>query len=87
MLPPDWLNASNPLPGNASQTVEMELSNAFAATSQAIDFLYPQAYLAQLFKNQTKLAAIPASPQPAPQGVLPLPAPDGTQAGSAQVRR
>lgn len=76
-LPPDWLVSSAPLTTNAIPTIDGHLNAALTDTATRTDALFPQAYLAQLFKNQTKLAAIAApvangqSNMPI-QGVLPL---------------
>lgn len=57
-LPPEWLATTAPLPANINDIVEANLEAAFIDVAARTDRLYPQAYLAQLFKNQTKLATI-----------------------------
>lgn len=75
-LPSDWLASSAALPINATHTIDGQLTAALADTAARTDALFPQAYLAQLFKNQTKLAAIAAPIASATgtstQGELPL---------------
>ncbi|MFK4620059.1 AIPR family protein [Bradyrhizobium diazoefficiens] len=57
-LPADWLVSSSPLPADVNETIEASLDAVFVDLAARTEKLYPQAYLAQLFKNQTKLAAI-----------------------------
>jgi hypothetical protein len=77
-LPSDWLINLSVLPTGMVVRIEAELETALTETTCTADALYPQAYLANLFKNQSKLAEIvatlnaPLSPLVPTQAELPL---------------
>ena len=57
-LPAALVNASTPLPDSISQDIISLVDTVYESLVKNANALYPQAYLAQLFKNQKKLAAI-----------------------------
>ena len=54
----DTVNSSSPLPADIEATVRQYVDEVYAALANEANTLYPQAYLAQLFKNQKKLTEI-----------------------------
>lgn len=57
-LPAALVNGATPLPPDIEAQVEKLVDEAYEDLTSQANTMYPQAYLAQLFKNQTKLAAI-----------------------------
>lgn len=57
-LPAALVNASTPLSNTIEQEITKLVDDVYKRLSKNANALYPQAYLAQLFKNQKKLAAI-----------------------------
>ncbi len=57
-LPAALVNGSMPLPSNIEAQIEKHVNEVYDDLTAQANALYPQAYLAQLFKNQTKLSAI-----------------------------
>jgi hypothetical protein len=57
-LPTAVVNASSPLPADIDATIRKHVGDIYVSLSTQANALYPQAYLAQLFKNQKKLAEI-----------------------------
>ena len=51
-------NGSDPLPADLETTVHMHVDRVYDQLTTKANTLYPQAYLAQLFKNQKKLTEI-----------------------------
>ena len=47
-----------PLPSDVGAQIQKHLDEVYADLTAQANSMFPQAYLAQLFKNQTKLAAI-----------------------------
>lgn len=57
-LPAAVVNGSAPLPSSIAQDVQLTVDDVYNRLSTQANALHPQAYLAQLFKNQKKLSAI-----------------------------
>jgi hypothetical protein len=57
-LPAALVSASTPLPATIAQDIHTLVEDIHSRLSMQANNLYPQAYLAQLFKNQQKLTAI-----------------------------
>jgi hypothetical protein len=57
-LPTAVVNASSPLPPDIDATIGKHVDEIYVSLSNQANALYPQAYLAQLFKNQKKLTEI-----------------------------
>lgn len=57
-LPGPLVNGTAPLSADLAALVATEVASALASTVNAANALFPQAYLAQLFKNQKKLSQI-----------------------------
>ncbi|MDA9449014.1 MULTISPECIES: hypothetical protein [unclassified Bradyrhizobium] len=57
-LPATAVNVSTPLPAAIVQDISKLVDAVYRDLSLETNKLYPQAYLAQLFKNQQKLTAI-----------------------------
>jgi len=54
----DIVNGSSPLPAHIEATVRKHVAEVYGELATEANALYPQAYLAQLFKNQKKLSEI-----------------------------
>lgn len=65
-LPADAVNASSPLPANIDASVLKYVDEIYDDLTTQANALYPQAYLAQLFKNQKKLTEITKAVRSAP---------------------
>jgi AIPR protein len=57
-LPAAIVNASSPLPPDIEASVSKHVDEVYAELKTQANALYPQAYLAQLFKNQKELTEI-----------------------------
>lgn len=57
-LPSALVNGSIPLPATIDQDITRIVDSVYVSLSTQANALYPDSYLAQLFKNQKKLAAI-----------------------------
>ncbi len=57
-LQPAVVNASSPLPADIEAIVRAHVDEIYEELTTQANTLYPQAYLAQLFKNQKKLTEI-----------------------------
>jgi hypothetical protein len=57
-LPTALVNAASPLPADIDATIRKHVDDIYVNLLTHANTLYPQAYLAQLFKNQKKLADI-----------------------------
>jgi hypothetical protein len=57
-VPATIVNISTPLPATIAQDISKIVDDVYRDLSLEANKLYPQAYLAQLFKNQQKLTAI-----------------------------
>ena len=57
-LPTAMVGGSAPLPSDTETQIQKHVDEVYDDLTAHTNTMYPQAYLAQLFKNQTKLAAI-----------------------------
>ena len=57
-LPASVTSASSPITSDTDSFIKTRLKEVFVSLQRQADQLFPDAYLAQLFKNQQKLAAI-----------------------------
>ena len=57
-LPTAMITGSSPLPSAIETQIQKHVDEVYDDLTTHTNTMYPQAYLAQLFKNQTKLAAI-----------------------------